>query len=387
MGRPRKGDTDFPRYMYKGDRNDWLVKPPKGLGVTVTRYTDEGLCRKTALLVAEAYEKLRQKRMLDTGKPTIAAVIEKWMDDQLRFMGWKASTRTNAISKFNRIKKELGERRIDQTDSLFITDWIQSFCHTADTYNKWLDIFVLIWTFAVSRKITPTNEAAAVLRRSNSLVVEANQKVRQPLTIEGYKAIYRCAEDWLKLAMDTALVTLQGRSEVVNIKHTDFRNDRVYIVREKTSTKSDAAFICIKATDDIRDLKSRALRLDNIAAPNLIHRKPDRLRRGHVVAGEHWSYVRPGYLTKAFAKARDESRFYAHLRDEEKPTFHEIRGLGARICEDRGMGAGAIQILMAHADKKTTEIYLGGGKEALRDSDFVSVEAPLTLAEMLGQVG
>ncbi len=48
------------------------------------------------------------------------------------------------------------------------------------------------------------------------------------------------------------------------------------------------------------------------------------------------------------------------------------------------MQGGELQILMAHADKKTTDIYLNGGAEALRDDDYVTVEAPLTLAKMLG---
>jgi hypothetical protein len=57
--------------------------------------------------------------------------------------------------------------------------------------------------------------------------------------------------------------------------------------------------------------------------------------------------------------------------------------LGARLFEDRGIQGDAITALMSHADKKTTEIYLKGGAKALRDSDYVAVEAPLTLAEML----
>ena len=47
------------------------------------------------------------------------------------------------------------------------------------------------------------------------------------------------------------------------------------------------------------------------------------------------------------------------------------------------MADSAVQVLMAHSDKKTTEIYLRGGREALRDSDFVAVEAPMTLAQMV----
>ena len=94
----------------------------------------------------------------------------------------------------------------------------------------------------------------------------------------------------------------------------------------------------------------------------------------------------PDYLTKAFAKARDQARIYADLRDEEQPTFHEIRGLGSRMLKERGMEKTAIKILMAHADEKTTDIYLKKGKTALMDNDFVTVDAPLCLAEILSSV-
>jgi hypothetical protein len=57
--------------------------------------------------------------------------------------------------------------------------------------------------------------------------------------------------------------------------------------------------------------------------------------------------------------------------------------LGSRLVEERGIAGEAITALMSHADKKTTEIYLKGGAKALRDSDYVACEAPLTLAEML----
>jgi hypothetical protein len=76
--------------------------------------------------------------------------------------------------------------------------------------------------------------------------------------------------------MDIGLVTLQGRNEVVNMKHADFRGDFLYVIRKKTSNKSKAAFIRIPITPDLLDIKGRALLLGGILAPNLIHRRPSR---------------------------------------------------------------------------------------------------------------
>lgn len=398
MSRPRKEGTTFPQYMYRGDRDDFVIKPPKGFGMTKTRYRkdQEELCRQTAELVALAIEKQRLARMLNEGKPLIAGVIDGWMRDKLEFQGWKGSTRDNKIIKFNRIKAECGQRRIDQTDSKYIVEWISAFCHTANTFNAWLLIWRLICGYAVERKMLGVdnvgnprvaNEGMAVQMRSDSKVIEANQKVRHPIDLQGFRAVYKFAPNWLQLAMDLALVLLQGRSEVCDMRHTDFRNGALYVIREKVSTMSDHGFLAIRLTDDLQGLRSRALRQDNAASPFLVHRMPEGRVRAEMDAAEHWTEIRPAYLTKAFQKAREASHYYDHLRDEEKPTFHEIRGLGSRLSLAVGMSASEVQALLAHTDPKTSKIYTMGGKEALRDSMYKPVAAPAKLADLMAAVG
>src|ERR1035438_796110 len=44
----------------------------------------------------------------------------------------------------------------------------------------------------------------------------------------------------------------------------------------------------------------------------------------------HWTYVHPEYLSKGFAEAREAAGLYADMKPAKRPTFHEIRGLGAR---------------------------------------------------------
>jgi enterobacteria phage integrase len=300
-------------------------------------------------------------------------------------MPWSPSTANNYKYQINRIEHDLGDRLVARTDCVFLTEWLQKFCRTADTWNQWRYALVLLWKFAVSKKIVEVNEASKVLERSNSLVIEANRKVRKPLDMAGFKEIRSHAPPWLAISMDLALITLQGRSEVCNMRHTDFRDGHLFVIRQKTKSQSDAAFIKIKLTPDLENLRSRSLALDTTQPPFIVHRQPDRRYRELAGSKLHWTYVRPDYLTKAFLEARTAARCYEDLPTEERPTFHEIRGLGSRTCESLGMKEAEIQLLMTHADKKTTNIYLNGGAEALRDEDYVSVEAPLTLAKMLGE--
>ncbi len=44
----------------------------------------------------------------------------------------------------------------------------------------------------------------------------------------------------------------------------------------------------------------------------------------------------PRQISDGFKEARDASGFHSHLNPEERPTFHEIRALGADLYIDMG---------------------------------------------------
>ena len=93
----------------------------------------------------------------------------------------------------------------------------------------------------------------------------------------------------------------------------------------------------IRITPELEEIRRRALKLDDTASPFLIHRKPNRERREWMEGKPHWTYVNPQYLSKAFEIARDAAldknghTRYAQLTAAQRPTFHEIRGSGARL--------------------------------------------------------
>jgi len=144
------------------------------------------------------------------------------------------------------------------------------------------------------------------------------------------------------------------------------------------------AFIKIQLIPEIESLRAPALKLDAIASPFLIHRRPDRMQRRWLVGKEDWTYVNGRYLTRAFKAVRHRVRRFKALPERQWLTFHEIRGLGSRLCLERGMSKAAIQELMTHSSQKTTEIYLERGPQALTDDDFHPVSTPSTLRELLG---
>jgi integrase len=245
-------------------------------------------------------------------------------------------------------------------------------------------MWILLWRFAVSQKLAKTNEAEKVERRSVSRKIKSNQKTRQQLDIAGFSDIHGYAEPWLQLAMEASLLTLQARKEVCAFKHTDFRDDFLFVIRDKVAGDSHMAFIKIRLTPELESLRARAVKLDSIASPYLIHRRPDRMQRRWLEGKLHWTYVNERYLTRAFKAARDHVPRFKALPERERPTFHEIRGLGSRLHLERGMTKPAIQELMTHSSQRTTEIYLERGASALTDADFHTVAAPFMLRELLG---
>jgi len=135
--------------------------------------------------------------------------------------------------------------------------------------------------------------------------------------------------------------------------------------------------ICYART---RRARNRAVQL---VSPYLVHRAPERRRRMSCEGKPHWTCIEPAYLSRTFAAVRDATGRWSSLKPEQRPTFHEIRGLGARIAEAQGVPADEIGKLMTHASTRTTAIYLEKGPNALSDADYEPVRTFISLRELL----
>jgi hypothetical protein len=221
VGRPKK--NDFPPNMTTdGGRGGYYVRNP--ITGKRKRFADEALARKAAEQLAIWLEGERRMKALDDGRPTVAALVDWWKKDRMQFMPWDEGTRAAVLHKMARSKRELGDRILTRTDCLFLEEWLASFCKTADQFNKWRYALVLLWKFAVSRKLVSACEPQKIEQRSTSKKLAMNQKVRLPLDLAGFNAIHEKAPAWLQIAMEQSLVTLQARAEICNMRHTDYRD-------------------------------------------------------------------------------------------------------------------------------------------------------------------
>ena len=112
-----------------------------------------------------------------------------------------------------------------------------------------------------------------------------------------------------------------------------------------------------------------------LASPYLIHYRPKARKREQIAAKDHWTSVTPNYLSNEFSKARDAAHAYDHIPATERPTFHEIRALGAWLYEQQNFPQEYIQALMGHADAKMTKHYQDGHTE--KGIEYLEVGADL----------
>ena len=364
-------DTRIGQYRYRNretGKRSWV-------GADLERAVD--MARK-ANLVLEARRQAAQR----SPTPTIAHGVELYLENVACRKPWSPGTRKNNELRLAVIRRELGARMIATTDRVFLEDWLDARCSSGELFNKWRTTLVDLWRYWIARRWVAFNEAEAVMARSTSKKLPENRRKRARLDLKGFWAIHDhpSAELFLRVAMEQSLITLQSRAEVCRIRmNDDYRDGWLYIIRGKVAGETDEAFIRIRITPQLEEIRRLAMS-DGIASPLLVRRRPKGGWTKKRKTKAHWSEVDPAYLSKAFAAVRDATGLWDGVPPAQRPSFHEIRSLGAREYKRRGYAKAAISALMTHSEESTTDIYLSGGQ--IEDERFIQVEAGLTLSQL-----
>ncbi|MDD2750456.1 MAG: tyrosine-type recombinase/integrase, partial [Acidithiobacillus sp.] len=72
-------------------------------------------------------------------------------------------------------------------------------------------------------------------------------------------------------------------------------------------------------------------------------------------------------------RLRDQTGVCNGLRQEQRPSFHEIRALGAELYRQAGWTDDAIQRLLGHSTEKMTKHYLDKHQEPWIVTDTVGL--------------
>lgn len=179
----------------------------------------------------------------------------------------------------------------------------------------------------------------------NPVTVTKNRRVkitRTRLEFDEFKRVLAVAAEPFATAFELALVTLQRREDLSALNFTQIEGDTLKIVQQKREAR-----VAIKITGALARTLGRCN--TGIDTPWVIHH---RVRSHYHQPGDQ---VNVEALTRAFKKARDACGVQQDRPIDERASFHEIRSLGARLYEAKGVDP---QGLLGHKSRTMTEVYL-----------------------------
>lgn len=214
--------------------------------------------------------------------------------------------------------------------------------------NIYRQLLKQVFARALAEGLCEDNPVTATLER---VVVVQRQRLPYPV----FQAIRAAAEPWFRNALDLAVQTLQRREDITRMRFEHIQDGRL-LVRQSKVEHHDTGNVRIAIGPALGAVIERCR--DDLLSPFLLHRRPIRRTRGHMNEREHWTQLRPEQLTRAFHDLRDELGLCADLAPEARPSFHEIRAMGADLYRKAGVPDAEIQKLLGHSSEKMTGVYL-----------------------------
>jgi len=307
--------------------------------------------------------------VMGTAGHNVAALIKAYRTDVIEAQQLAPATLQNKEYRLKRFEKDLGRLAVLDIDVRAVAEYLSD-NFKRDSYVKHRGALADLFRFAKTKGWYPSE-------RDNPAEVTYSKtdygKDRQRMNLEQYRAIHAIAPRWMQIAMELAVVTLQGRHEVIHLKYSDETDGALYITRQKTK-KNEWAHLRIPVTPEIRDIISRSR--DDVVSPFVVHRTPT--RRVRAGGREHWTQLMANNFTEQFRTLRDKTGLFNDMPKEQRPTFHEIRSLGSWLYEKAGYSQGYVQALMAHSDEKMTAYYQAG-----HEQKWMTVAAELSLKSIL----
>lgn len=364
MNRPRRrGNRDLPINLYakriKGSVYYYYLRPDTRKEVSI------GKDRTQAILAANQLNTILVKQISLVDKVLGGAnSFSKWISKykKIRFSeGLADATKIGLENQLSKIDADLGSMPINDLSVFhiaeFLDQWItkeqlRTASHMRATLIKCLD-------YAVSQGLINTNPA------SKTRPITAKTK-RQRLTKEQFDAIYENAQPHIRNAMMLGLITLQRREDIVNMKFSDIKEGHLQVIQSKTGkakkgarvdSTNKSAHLRIEVTDQLQQV-IQSCRSTRIVSKFMVHQIRTQ-RYGGKVQGE----IKKGeklvadVLTRGFSSARDKTGLFDDIPPRQRPSFHEIRSLGAHLYKEQGIDP---QFLLGHTSAKMTSIYLDG---------------------------
>lgn len=270
-------------------------------------------------------------RVMASDKP-LSQFLDVFKDKILPEHKLSNATLRDYKQKIATIKKETWANK--EPDDIGIDD-ISSFLDRfpPTQSNHYRSLLAMIFRYAIAKGKAKQNPAANTIKKR----LEVR---RQRLTLTGFHAIYKHADQQLRNAMDIALHTLQRREDIVEMQRP--KDGVIEVIQKKTG-----AAIRMRVAGPLVAVIARCN--DGVASTYLIHQP---VQRKSTIVGNKFA---PETLSRRFKTARDASKFYDDMPEPERPTFHEIRALGASLYKAKKKDP---RMLLGHTTQSQTQAYL-----------------------------
>lgn len=328
------------RFRYKGAKwESWYMPEAEAIAEATRRNAlREGASPNTVYKVIERYrERLAREGHADTTLREKNRIL-KIYQDKIGDVDWKFVDRQVLRAKWASLKGP-------------------------HAWGKHRLVWVGLYRFAIAEGgYCDFNEAEAALPPTAAEL----ERITARHTVEGYEAIYEAAPEWLQIAMELAVASLQDLSTLVRAKRTDYADGIWKVRRSKTGA---AIAITVPAASRLGKALQRAQTFP-VFGSYLIRREPARRKRAR--SREEFTQVRGTFLSQEFARIRKASKAYEGMPDEQLPDWKALRSFGVHLYEEAGYSTEYIQALCAHKSPKMTEHYADGYGER-----YASAEAGL----------
>ena len=299
--------------------------------------------------------------VLDADAITLSDFIERYRTEILPGRELQAATLELYKTRFRQINAALGHKAINRIELKEVADFLDDMSPRSS--NQTRALLSNIFRCARAKGLVKENPAEQTMAR-------IEKKARKRHTAEGLKAIREHSPQWLKNAIDLALIISQRRCDILNMKFEDIHDGYLYIAQAKTKKYSDAAWLKFKVTPELMEIIERCK--DGIDSPFVIHRMPEKVFQNS--AKEHFTKIDGRFLSRAFQEARKQANCYPDYAKEEMPGFHEIRGTSLKMYKRAGRDA---QKIAGHASPDMTRNYLRDHE----DIDWVEVTPDLDISK------
>lgn len=370
MGRPRaKRNKDLPPNLYRSGSNTWRYRHPltgkfhgmgddKSKAINAARKLNDIFTPATNLVSAvmgevlfgEFSKKFLSEKRRKDGRPLAEGSIRTYKHSLSRCIEWDdLPLSTITLFMVNNLLDSIPASTSIETRSLLIQ----------------------IFDLAISKGLIVDNPAAQTIKRYSI-------KQRKRHSLEGLTAIRQASPQWLKNAIDLALLTTQRRVDIIKMKWSDISDGYLHVAQEKTTDDPEdefellegAGYVRIKINDELQRVLDRCR--DDVVSPFIIHRVPIGKTKNHSQTKSHWTQIEAQYVSRQFLKASKAANAYPGLKGRQLPSFHEIRALSIHLHKKVGKSA---QTLAGHSTEKMTEIYASGHEIIWNDAD-IGIDLP-----------